>query len=201
MLATSRLSRVPCLVALLAAVTGSGLASHAAAQQPSPPPASAVPAATRDLRAELDRLAADLQKLEPTAPDYNARSKTILQRLIEVNQALLRENAALRDHLSASPAATAAPAGGPASRGAAASPSRGGPKPMATPAPQAAVPLAPGAYFGSKERRTLHRAGCRFGDQIHADNRIVFPTAAAAAAAGYTPCKICHPDLPAPPPK
>ena len=194
MLASSRLSRGPCLVALLTAATFPQLASHAAVQQTSPP--ATAPAPVRDLRAELDRLAAELQKLEPTAADYNARSKAILQRLIEVNQALLRENAALRDRVVAAPAPATLPSGAP--------PPKAGntaPRPTVGAAPLAAAPLAAGAYFGSKERRTLHRAGCRSGDRIRPENRVVFANPAVATQAGYTPCKICRPELPFPPPK
>src|SRR5262245_30829437 len=76
------------------------LAAAAFAQNPAKPPAPAATDVQRDLQQLMDQAA----RLDPKASDYPARVKTILQALIQANQALARENAALKEQLQHAPA-------------------------------------------------------------------------------------------------
>ncbi len=97
------------------------------------------------------------------------------------------------------------------------------------PAPAAAVPAAPpqaaapltvqppvapppaqadADFVGHKASKKVHRAECLWAQKMAPRNRVYFNTYEEAAAQGYTPCKVCKPDLaagaiavpPAPPP-
>lgn len=85
--------------------------------------------------------------------------------------------------------------------------------PVAAPAP-AAAPRAPAPapadadFVGHKANKKVHRADCQWAQKMASRNRIYFNTYEEAAAAGYSPCKVCKPDFaagatrapPAPPP-
>jgi hypothetical protein len=160
-----------------------------------PPAAPAQPAA-RDPEAELQRLLEEVTRLDPKAPDYQARLRLIVENLIRVNQSLARENAALRQQLAAAPPASPAR---PASRsgGTKAEARTSGSGTETAKADPAAT--APGALFGKRGLKKYHRVGCQFGDRINPADRVVFASPEAAKAAGYEPCRVCRPDAPAPP--
>src|SRR5262245_8498034 len=67
-------------------------------------PGTAPPA--KDPQAELKSLTEQVAHLDPKAPDYGARVKTILEGLIRVNQQLAAENSALRERLAGGNAGT-----------------------------------------------------------------------------------------------
>lgn len=154
-------------------------AAHVAAQQPAAP--NSAPEA-KNLLGELQNLQEQVAKLDPKAPDYPVRLKAALQELIRLNQALALENQHLRDQLRAA-AATAAPGAGSTAR-----------PPSRNPQPAGAI-----TYFGNRGSKKYHRIGCQFGDRTRVTARVPFATPAAAAAAGYQACKVCHPDAPAAP--
>jgi hypothetical protein len=52
---------------------------------------------------------------------------------------------------------------------------------------------AAGSLFAKRGLKKFHRAGCRFGEAVKAEDRVSFATAAAAVAAGLEPCKVCRP--------
>ena len=165
------------LVVLAAVIGGSARAQNH-------PPAA--PAA--DPQAELARLADQVSRLDPKAPAYAARIKAVLEELIRVNQALARENAALRAQqasasLAPRPKKTRASGGATSTRVAGAAPAAG-----------AAPSAQTGPLFGKRGLKKYHRAGCTFGERIKNEDRVYFATPAAAQAAGYDACKVCHPE-------
>jgi hypothetical protein len=165
-----------------------------AARAASPPTNSPL----ADLTAELQRLADATDRIEPSSPDATARLKVVVRGLIEVVKADRRELGALRAGASApvrarvvrrssrkKSAAVAAASGRPA-------PAAGAPgAPEGTGLASATAPA--GAFFGKRGLKKLHRAGCVFGERIHAEDRIYFKTVQEATAAGYEACKICRP--------
>ncbi len=47
---------------------------------------------------------------------------------------------------------------------------------------------------GHRKTKKFHRLDCRYIQKTPEENRVLFPTAEEAVAAGYTPCKSCKPD-------
>ncbi len=166
----------PCLL-IMGLVCLLVVASTPAAQQP---PAGQLPTgAAKTPDAELQALLDQVTKLDPRAPDYPARLKAVLQDLIRINQALARENAALRTQLSA---------------GSSTRPPRAGTRPAAGNGGAAAQPLPAGALFGNRNSKKYHKVGCQFGDRTRVTERVPLASTQAAAAAGYQPCRVCRPD-------
>jgi hypothetical protein len=159
------------------------------AQTPPDVPASA------DLVTEFQQLEAAAHALDPASPDAVARLRVLVERLAHAGGQLAREVARMR---AAGEARAAAPAGvaprgkklAPASprAGTAGSPATG----LAAGAAGESVANAP--FFARRGLRKFHRAGCVFGERIHAEDRVGYPSAAAALAAGLEPCKVCRPD-------
>lgn len=54
----------------------------------------------------------------------------------------------------------------------------------------------PTPYLGSRNSTIFHRSDCSHARRIKPSNRTSFPTAAAAAKAGRSPCKTCKPGIP-----
>ncbi|MGZ4865407.1 MAG: Ada metal-binding domain-containing protein [Halobacteriota archaeon] len=50
-----------------------------------------------------------------------------------------------------------------------------------------------GPFIGNKATKVYHYPWCSDAAKIKPENRVTFPTAAAAKAAGYRPCKHCNP--------
>lgn len=51
----------------------------------------------------------------------------------------------------------------------------------------------PGSFVGDSQTKVYHYPTCPDALRIKPQNRVTFPTAAAAVAAGYRPCKHCNP--------
>lgn len=62
---------------------------------------------------------------------------------------------------------------------------------QASPTPTSASDVGP--LIGSKNSNVYHYPSCSYVSRIKPENRVTFPTAAAAQAAGYHPCSVCHP--------
>jgi hypothetical protein len=168
-----------------------------------PPPAAPARAAqtatdapaSADLVSEFQQLEAAAHGLDPAAPDAIARLRVLVERLAHADGQLAREVARMRaaEEVRAAAPAVVAPRGrksAPASprAGTAGSPATG----PAAGAAGESVPNAP--FFARRGLRKFHRAGCVFGERIHADDRVGYPSAAAALAAGLEPCKVCRPE-------
>jgi hypothetical protein len=73
-----------------------------------------------------------------------------------------------------------------------------GETPTPTPAYVAPAYVAPAyvaaAYVASDERDKYHREGCRWAQNIKAENLLTFPSREKAEAQGYRPCGTCRPD-------
>ena len=50
-----------------------------------------------------------------------------------------------------------------------------------------------GPFHGSKTTHIFCLPTCRYDRRVLEKNRMVFESVAAARAAGYRPCKVCHP--------
>lgn len=146
-----------------------------------------------DPQARLARLADQVSHLDPKSPTYAPRVKAVLEELVRVNQELARENAALKAQQAAGPS-SARPKKPRASGGASAARTASGAATTAGTTGAQAGPL-----FGKRGLKKYHRAGCTFGERIKAEDRVYFATPAAAQAAGYEPCKVCHPEAFTPP--
>ena len=133
------------------------------------------------------------------------RLRTVMRELIEVERAKPREIAALRSELASLHVELRPPAAGhhippplPIRHRARRTRLAAGPgndharqgerNPHGGSSSQAAGPL-----FGKRGLKKVHRAGCIFGERIHAEDRVFFHSMARAAAAGYEACKICRP--------
>jgi hypothetical protein len=163
----------------------------AAAPAPAPPTPAASPSA--DLVTEFHQLETAAHALDPASPVATARLRDLAERLARAGGQLAREVAQLR-------AAREAPA---ARVGAA--PRAGTRQPTAPRAGAASAASRPGAgatgesapsapFFARRGLRKFHRAGCVFGERVRAEDRVGYPSAAAALAAGLEPCKVCRPE-------
>jgi hypothetical protein len=163
---------------------------RAAAPAPAPP-APAVSSST-DLVTEFHQLETAAHSLDPTSPDAVARLRVLTERLARAGGLLAREVVEL---CAARNPSTAARAGASTRVGkrlpAAARPGAAGTaaRPVAS---GESVPSAP--FFARRGLRKFHRAGCVFGERIRAEDRVGYPSAAAALAAGLEPCKVCRPE-------
>jgi hypothetical protein len=176
-----------------------GRSQSPAAAKDAPPAAGKTPAPadpTTDPDAALQRLAAEAEKIDPSAPDAVARLRSVVRGLIEVERARGREIAALRAELGQRPSTSVARQH---SRKTTSGMSR---VPLsAAPGEAKSVAAAAGGgdaasagpLFGKRGLKKVHRVGCPFGERIRAEDRVFFKTVAEAQAAGYEPCKTCRP--------
>src|SRR5581483_8234396 len=148
--------------------------------------------ASPDLVTQFLQLETSAHALDPASPDAVARLRVLVERLAHAGGQLAREVARMR---AAGEVRAAAPAG-VALRGkklAPASPragTAGSPTTGAT-AAGAGESVANAPFFARRGLRKFHRAGCVFGERIRPDDRVGYPSAAAALAAGLEPCKVC----------
>ncbi|MBI3944811.1 MAG: hypothetical protein HY321_02755 [Armatimonadetes bacterium] len=203
----SILARLALALALTAAISGPGAAAPDGPVKPvtpvSPAPASAgapvaeppqpatpgaqVPAdpVVRALREEVARLTEAAAAAEAAAPDEMACVRARLELITQLLLLLIRlqEQAYLRSQAPAPPAPTVG------------SPRRPpvGTNPKAA-SVRMAAPRPPGPLFGKRGGNKLHRPGCVAGDRIAPGDRVVFAALPQALAAGYQPCRICHPE-------
>jgi hypothetical protein len=164
----------------------------AAARAPALPAPGASP--STDLASEFQQLETAAHALDPASPDATARLRALTERLAHAGGQLAREVAQLR---AAQAAHAAAPAGiAPrAGRRSPAAPRAGSGSAAAGPATGAAGENTPSApFFARRGLRKFHRAGCVFGERIRPEDRVGYPSAAAALAAGLEPCKVCRPE-------
>lgn len=151
--------------------------------------------ASADLVTEFEQLETSAHALDPASPDAVARLRVLVERLAHAGGQLAREVARMR---AAGEARAAAPAGiAPRGRkNAPASPRAGTARSPATgpTAGAAGESIANAPFFARRGLRKFHRAGCVFGERIRADDRVGYPSAAAAVAAGLEPCKVCRPE-------
>jgi len=160
-----------------------------AAQTPPDAPAIA------DLVSEFHQLETAAHGLDPASPDATARLRVLVERLAHAGGQLAREVAERR---AAREVRTAAPPGGAprVGKGVPASPHAGAAGSPATgpTAGGAGESVASAPFFARRGLRKFHRAGCVFGERIRPDDRVGYPSAAAALAAGLEPCKVCRPE-------
>jgi metal binding Ada-like protein len=196
-------------LALAAPLAAAPASPPPSATAPAPPPAAA-DAAKADPHAALQRLAEEIERIDPASPDAIPRLRAVVRELIAINRAGIREAQALRNEVAALRGQTSA-------LGAATAPhrrSRKGSAPSAAPvlltgtapagtvttarAPSAAPtggasPQVSGPLFGKRGLKKVHRPGCVFGERIRAEDRVFFKSMQDATAAGYEACKICRP--------
>jgi micrococcal nuclease len=77
-------------------------------------------------------------------------------------------------------------------------PAAGSTAPVPVPPPGAGTGSSSGgassaAYIGNRNSMKLHRAECRYVNEMSPENKVPLETREAAISAGYVPCKVCRP--------
>jgi hypothetical protein len=188
------------LLVLLAATGTKPAATDEPMATPAPAPAAApsAPPSGADLVAEFQKVEAEARALDPTSADAAARLRSLVERLARANAQLTRDLAQLRALLEArtlaAPARISTSAARTPARTPAARPQTVRPLPGSPAAPAADSDTAGTAFFAKRGLKKFHRAGCLFGERIKVEERVLFPTATAAANIGLEPCKVCRPE-------